>query len=185
MDTTTEMPEDAASRSELRRALERKIDELPEQFRTAFMLREVEEMSAEEAAECLGIPVSTVRTRAFRARALLRESLAREMDIATINAFGFAGDRCNRIVARVLARLKTGGAENVKKLEGLKGADFDKAYIAHEVAYHQQVLDAIDNTLVPNAKNAELKGLIVKVRPAFVGHLEHAKQIQSKLGKAT
>jgi len=80
--------------------------------------------------------------------------------------------------------LKTGGAENVKKLEGLKGADFDKAYIAHEVAYHQQVLDAIDNTLVPNAKNAELKGLIVKVRPAFVGHLEHAKQIQSKLGKA-
>jgi RNA polymerase sigma-70 factor (ECF subfamily) len=107
MDTTTEMPEDAASRSELRGALERKIDELPEQFRTAFMLREVEEMSAEEAAECLGIPVSTVRTRAFRARALLRESLAREMDIATINAFGFAGERCNRIVARVLARLET------------------------------------------------------------------------------
>ena len=80
--------------------------------------------------------------------------------------------------------LKAGGADNVKKLEGLKGADFDKAYIAHEVAYHQQVLEAIDNTLVPNAKNAELKGLIVKVRPAFVGHLEHAKQIQSKLGKA-
>ena len=80
--------------------------------------------------------------------------------------------------------LKAGGADNVKKLEALKGAEFDKAYIAHEVAYHQQVLDAIDNTLVPNAKNAELKGLIVKVRPAFVGHLEHAKQIQSKLGKA-
>lgn len=107
MDTTTEMPEDAASRSELRRALERKVDELPEQFRAVFILREVEEMSAEEAAECLGIPVATVRTRAFRARALLRESLAREMDIATINAFGFAGDRCNRIVARVLARLET------------------------------------------------------------------------------
>ena len=107
MDTTTEMPEDAASRSELRRALERKVDELPEQFRAVFILREVEEMSAEEAAECLGIPVATVRTRAFRARALLRESLAREMDIATINAFGFAGDRCDRIVARVLARLET------------------------------------------------------------------------------
>jgi len=80
--------------------------------------------------------------------------------------------------------LKVGGADNVKKLESLKGAEFDKAYIAHEIAYHQQVLDAIDNALVPNAKNAELKGLIVKVRPAFVGHLEHAKQIQSKLGKA-
>ena len=81
--------------------------ELPEQFRTVFVLREVEEMSTDEAAECLGIPIATVRTRAFRARALLRESLAREMDMATINAFGFAGDRCNRIVACVLARLKT------------------------------------------------------------------------------
>jgi RNA polymerase sigma factor (sigma-70 family) len=107
MDTTTELPEDAASRAELRRSLERKIDELPEQFRTAFMLREVEEMSAEEAAACLDIPVATVRSRAFRARALLRESLAHEMDIATTNAFGFAGDRCNRIVARVLARLES------------------------------------------------------------------------------
>jgi len=77
--------------------------------------------------------------------------------------------------------LKSGGAENVKKLEGLSGAAFDKAYIDHEVAYHEQVLDAIDKTLVPNAKNAELKALIVKVRPAFVAHLEHAKKIQSTL----
>ena len=78
--------------------------------------------------------------------------------------------------------LKSGGAENVKKLEGLKGAAFDRAYIDHEVAYHQQVLDAVDKTLIPNAKNEELKALIVKVRPAFVAHLEHAKMIQSKLG---
>jgi len=77
--------------------------------------------------------------------------------------------------------LKSGGAENVKKLEGLKGAAFDKAYIDHEVAYHEQVLDAIDKTLIPNAKNEELKALIVKVRPAFVGHLEHAKKIQAGL----
>ena len=79
--------------------------------------------------------------------------------------------------------LKAGGEENVKKLKGLKGAEFDKAYIDHEVAYHEQVLDAIDKTLVPNAKNEELKALIVKVRPAFVAHLEHAKTIQAKLGK--
>ena len=79
--------------------------------------------------------------------------------------------------------LKQGGEENVKKLKGLKGAEFDKAYIDHEVAYHEQVLDAIDKTLVPSAKNEELKALIVKVRPAFVAHLEHAKAIQSKLGK--
>jgi len=78
--------------------------------------------------------------------------------------------------------LKAGGEENVKKLQGLSGAAFDKAYIAHEVAYHQAVLDAVDKTLIPNAKNEELKALIVKVRPAFVAHLEHAKTIQSKLG---
>ena len=79
--------------------------------------------------------------------------------------------------------LKAGGAENVKKLQGLTGAAFDKAYVDHEVAYHEQVLGAIDKTLVPNAKNEELKALIVKVRPAFVAHLEHAKHIQSSLKK--
>jgi putative membrane protein len=77
--------------------------------------------------------------------------------------------------------LKEGGAKNVAQLKGLKGAAFDKAYIDHEVAYHQQVLDAVDKTLIPNAKNAELKQLLVSVRPAFVAHLEHAKQLQSKL----
>ena len=79
--------------------------------------------------------------------------------------------------------LKAGGAENVRTLRSLKGAEFDKAYVDHEVAYHQQVLDAIDKTLVPSAKNEELKALIVKVRPAFVAHLEHAKMIQARLGK--
>jgi putative membrane protein len=79
--------------------------------------------------------------------------------------------------------LKAGGEDNLKNLKTLKGAAFDKAYIEHEIAYHQQVLDAIDKTLIPNAKNAELKALIVKVRPAFVGHLEHAKMIQTSLGK--
>ena len=79
--------------------------------------------------------------------------------------------------------LKKGGEENLAKLKGLKGAAFDKAYIDHEVAYHEQVIDAVDKVLLPNAKNEELKALIVKVRPAFVAHLEHAKTIQSKPGK--
>ncbi len=104
-DVTTEAPETAAMRSELRRLLERRIDELPAQFRIVFILRDVEEMSVEEAAECLDIPAATVRTRAFRARALLRESLARDIDVATVNAFEFAGERCDRIVAAVLDRL--------------------------------------------------------------------------------
>jgi putative membrane protein len=65
----------------------------------------------------------------------------------------------------------------------LKGAEFDRAYINNEVTYHQAVIDAIDKTLVPSAQNSELKALLVKVRPAFVAHLEHAKMIQSSLGK--
>lgn len=77
--------------------------------------------------------------------------------------------------------LKKGGEDNLKNLKSLKGAAFDKAYVDHEVAYHEQVLDAVDKVLIPNAKNGELKALLVKVRPAFVAHLEHAKQIQSKL----
>ena len=77
--------------------------------------------------------------------------------------------------------LKAGGADNVKKLNGLSGAAFDKAYVDHEIAYHEQVLDAIDKVLVPNAKNEELKALIVKVRPAFVAHLEHAKMVKGQL----
>ena len=79
--------------------------------------------------------------------------------------------------------LKEGGATNVAGLKKLKGAAFDKAYIDHEVAYHQQVLDAVDKTLIPSASNAELKALLVKVRPAFVAHLEHAKMVQSSLAK--
>jgi putative membrane protein len=79
--------------------------------------------------------------------------------------------------------LKSGGADNVKALTALSGAAFDKAYIDHEVAYHQQVLDAVDKTLIPSAQNAELKALLVKVRPAFVAHLEHAKQVQASLAK--
>jgi putative membrane protein len=77
--------------------------------------------------------------------------------------------------------LKSGGEKNVANLKSLKGAAFDKAYVDNEVAYHQQVIDALDKTLIPSATNAELKALLVKVRPAFVAHLEHAKKIQSTL----
>ena len=79
--------------------------------------------------------------------------------------------------------LKAGGEKNVANLKGLTGAAFDRAYVAQEVAYHQQVLDAVDKTLIPGARNAELKALLVKVRPAFVAHLEHAKHLQASLSK--
>jgi putative membrane protein len=79
--------------------------------------------------------------------------------------------------------LADGGKANLTNLRTLKGAAFDKAYVDHEVAYHQAVLDAVDKVLIPGASNAELKALLVKVRPAFVAHLEHAKQLQQSLGK--
>ena len=79
--------------------------------------------------------------------------------------------------------LKSDGDKNVAHLKTLKGEAFDKAYIDREVSYHQQVIDALDKTLIPGAKNEELKALLVKVRPAFVAHLEHAKQLQSSLNK--
>src|SRR5262249_20315946 len=104
-DRTVEQPEAAALRSELRHFVESRIDALPEQFRTVFILRDVEEMSVEDTAACLGLPPATVRTRAFLARALLRGSLSQDIDVATMNAFEFAGERCDRIVSGVLHRL--------------------------------------------------------------------------------
>ena len=80
--------------------------------------------------------------------------------------------------------LQQGGDKNLATLKGLNGAEFDRAYVEHEVAYHQAVLDAVDQSLIPGAKNEELKALLVKVRPAFVAHLEHAKQLQSSLAKS-
>lgn len=102
-------PEKAMQHAEMRQLIERKIDELPEAFRAVFMLREVEELSVEETAACLDIPEATVRTRLFRARARLRESISRELDVAVHDAFGFAGARCDRIVHRVLERIAGDG----------------------------------------------------------------------------
>ena len=77
--------------------------------------------------------------------------------------------------------LKAGGDKNLAELLALKGKALDKAYIDHEVTYHQQVIQALDTVLIPNAQNAELKALLIKVRPAFVAHLDHAKGLQSTL----
>jgi RNA polymerase sigma-70 factor (ECF subfamily) len=101
-----EGPDGAAVRSEMRSLLERKLDELPDAFRAVFVLRCVEELSVEETAATLGLPEPTVRSRHFRARALLRESLAREMDLSERDLYEFGGLQCDRVVAAVLARLR-------------------------------------------------------------------------------
>jgi RNA polymerase sigma-70 factor, ECF subfamily len=92
-------------RNELRGLIEARIDQLPDAFRTVFVLRTLEDMTVEDVAACLDIPEATVRTRYFRAKGMLRESLARDIDLGIGDSFSFAGARCDRIVAGVLARL--------------------------------------------------------------------------------
>jgi RNA polymerase sigma-70 factor (ECF subfamily) len=100
-----EVPDKVLVRSEMRALIERKLGELPEDFRLVFVLRSVEELSVEETADSLGIEQATVRSRHFRARSLLRESLAREIDVAERDLFDFGGARCDLIVAAVNSRL--------------------------------------------------------------------------------
>jgi RNA polymerase sigma-70 factor (ECF subfamily) len=103
-------PYHAATRMELRALLEARLDQLPESFRTVFVLRSVEEMSVDETALCLGIPEATVRSRHFRANALLRELLSRDIDLTAHDLFEFDGHNCDRIVAATLARVRIGDA---------------------------------------------------------------------------
>jgi putative membrane protein len=77
--------------------------------------------------------------------------------------------------------LLRGAAEARAKIEPLEGKAFDRAYIDREVAYHQAVLDELDKVLIPTTSNAQLRQLLVDVRPAIATHLEHAKQLQGQL----
>lgn len=106
-------PERSAERAQVRKLIEARIDMLPDAFRPVFMLRAVQEFTVEETAAALGIPEATVRTRFFRARSLMREGLSRDLDLAYDEAFAFAGERCDRIVAGVLARINAGGNSTV------------------------------------------------------------------------
>ena len=101
----SDLPEEVLGRAQIRALLERKLDALPEGFRTVFVLRSVEELSVEETAQCLGIPQETVRSRHFRARSLLRDMLAQELDLAERDVFEFGGEHCDRIVVQVLAKV--------------------------------------------------------------------------------
>jgi len=114
-----EPPDRLLWRAEMRALLERRIDQLPGPFRIVFVLRAVEELSVEETAQCLGIPEATVRSRHFRARSLLRESITQDLDVAEGEVFDFDGERCDRIVAGVLrAALGLGASGGVEDERG-------------------------------------------------------------------
>jgi RNA polymerase sigma-70 factor (ECF subfamily) len=98
-------PEETLDRRELARLLERTIDSLPELYRTVLVLRDVQELDTAETAACLGISAETVRVRLFRARALAKTELLERTGSAAGDVFAFDGERCDRIVAAVLAKL--------------------------------------------------------------------------------
>ena len=108
----SERPDRVLARAQMRDLLERKLDTLPEAFRLVFVLRSVEELSVEETAKTLGIPEATVRSRYFRAKGLLREALAQEIDLAERDIFEFGGQHCDRIVARVMERIDSGANQD-------------------------------------------------------------------------
>jgi len=101
----TDDPEADAARAQIRRLLERAVDDLPEPFRLVFMLREVEELSVEETAAHLGLKAETVKTRLHRARRRLREALDAQLADVMVGAYPFLGARCERITTAVLERL--------------------------------------------------------------------------------
>lgn len=78
-------------------------------------------------------------------------------------------------------KLRSDGEKTYDDLKSKKGAEFDRAYVANEIAYHQAVIDAVDTALIPNSQNAELKALLQQVRPALQAHLDHAKHVQTEL----
>ncbi len=100
-----ESPDSEIGRAQMRSVLERKVGELPEIFRLVFVMRSIEELSIQEIAGILSIPEETVRSRHFRAKGMLRESLAKEVDLAEGDIFEFGGRCCDEMVARVLDRI--------------------------------------------------------------------------------
>ncbi|MGH8092993.1 MAG: DUF4142 domain-containing protein [Chthoniobacterales bacterium] len=79
--------------------------------------------------------------------------------------------------------LESNGHKELATLKKMHGAEFDKAYIDNEVSYHEAVIGVLDKTLIPNAKNADLKALLETGKPIFESHLEHARQLQKSFNK--
>lgn len=98
-------PERTMAQRELLRLVERVTDELPDVYRTVFVTRVIEGMSVEDTADLLGIRIETVKTRLHRARKLVREHLDREIGPVMLDAFPFAGKRCERMTQNVMQRL--------------------------------------------------------------------------------
>jgi RNA polymerase sigma-70 factor (ECF subfamily) len=105
MVSSTESPEREAYGHELNKAIESAVDALPPLYRSVFVLRDIEEMSGAEAADCLGITEETVKTRLHRARRLLRRRLEHSVGAAMDSAFAFGAKRCDRVTEAAMGRI--------------------------------------------------------------------------------
>jgi RNA polymerase sigma-70 factor (ECF subfamily) len=105
MATEQRSPEEQASGRELAAILESAIDELPEAYRSVYMMREVQQLPVAETAECLELSEENVKVRLHRAKAMLRDSLSARVERSAVDAYPFLGPRCDRIVERVLAHI--------------------------------------------------------------------------------
>jgi RNA polymerase sigma-70 factor (ECF subfamily) len=101
-----ENPEEQALRGEVGRALRSAVDRLPESYRSVFVLRDVEELSTAETAECLELSEEAVKTRLHRSRALLRRDLEGRIRPGLAEVYPFMGQQCDRMVARVMERIE-------------------------------------------------------------------------------
>jgi len=143
--------------------------------------------------QIVGIVQTANRIDIDQARLALRKStnpqvkeFANQMISDHTNLEKSVTDLANKLGAKeqtsdTAKQLKQQAAEESKKLNGLKGSDFDREYVSHEIAFHQAVIDAATNTLIPNAKNAELKSALQNAAPVLQGHLQHAQQLQQSL----
>ena len=100
-----EDPEKSMAQREIQHVVEHAIDDLPEAFRIVFITRVIEGMNVEETAEILGLKPETVKTRLHRARAMLRDNVEKKIGPVVMDAFPFAGKRCERLTEAVLNRL--------------------------------------------------------------------------------
>jgi RNA polymerase sigma-70 factor (ECF subfamily) len=100
-------PQDIAASRELAGLLEAAIDRLPESQRVVFVLREVEGLDTRETAQCVGLTEEAVKVRLHRARQSLRQDLERRLSASARDVYGFHLSRCDRVVARVLERIRS------------------------------------------------------------------------------
>ena len=122
-----------------------------------------------EAGQAARKKTKNARVKKFAADMIRDHGSANKQAAALVKKLGVTPEENE--MSRAITQ---GGKDNLDNLKSMKGKEFDRAYAEHEVAYHQQVLDALDQKLIPSAQNAELKSLLQSVRAVIAQHLEHA-----------